>query len=233
MRANHSKERNAANSSKDSNLYYAPGYRIKVNGEDIVKTYLAEVASLTLEDTLEGASRFSFVVNDPGSRWIDQGLFDPGKQVEVEIGYEGKLSPMILGKISLLRPSFPAQGNPRLEIFGQDSSSKSSRIRKQRSYKETMISLKYGSSLISFDLYLDLPVSEEQALPRGTLHSQSEGSIQGRGCSIGLPDLRAGINVELIGLGGKFSGDYRVERTTHTINESRYSTDFEVRKNKK
>ena len=119
MRANQSKDQNAAPSGKDSNLYYAPGYRIKVSGEDIVKTYLAEVTSLTLEDTLEGASRFSFVVNDPGSRWLDQGLFDPGKTVEVEIGYAGKLSPMISGKIDSLRPGFPAEGNPRLEISGQ------------------------------------------------------------------------------------------------------------------
>ena len=79
MRANPGKDRHAATSGKDSNLYYAPRYRIKVGGEDIVKTYLVEVTSLTLEDTLEGAGRFSFVVNDPGSRRLDQGLFDPGK----------------------------------------------------------------------------------------------------------------------------------------------------------
>jgi phage protein D len=230
MRTNQRKDQLAASSTKDSNLNYAPQYRIKLNGEDLVKTYHVEVASLTVEDMLDGTGQFFFIVNDPGSRWLDQGLFDPGKKVEVAIGYAGKLSLMISGQIDSLRPDFPAQGSPRLEISGQDSPSKSSRIRKQRPFKDTSVILKYGSSLISFGLDLDMPKPGEQLLPRTIHHDQLEGPIRGRGCSIGLPDLRPGKNIELIGIGSKFSGDYHVESTTHTINDSGYTTSFEVRK---
>ena len=195
-----------------------------------MKRYLVEVTALTIEDTPEEAGRFSFVVNDPGSRWLDQGLFEPGKPVEVEIGYAGKLSPMISGKIDSLHPGFPVEGNPRLEISGRDSSGNSSLIGKQRSFTDSVVSLKYGSSLLSFDLNVIMPTSEKQVLPQVNPRKKFESLIRGRGCSIGLPDLRPGKNVELIGLGSKFSGDYHVESSTHTINNSGYTTSFEVRK---
>jgi len=49
--------------------------------------------------------------------------------------------------------------------------------------------------------------------------------IQGKGKTLGLPDLRSGRKVRIKGL-GRFSGLYAVNTTTHTIGDSGYTTDF-------
>jgi phage protein D len=55
--------------------------------------------------------------------------------------------------------------------------------------------------------------------------------ITGSGVSIGDPKLRAGTVVEIAGLGANFSGLYYVVRSTHSIGEGGYETQFSVRKN--
>jgi len=49
--------------------------------------------------------------------------------------------------------------------------------------------------------------------------------IQGKGKTVGLPDLRAGRKIRIKGL-GRFSGLYAVNTTTHTIGDGGYSTEF-------
>jgi phage protein D len=48
--------------------------------------------------------------------------------------------------------------------------------------------------------------------------------------TIGLPDLRAGQLVEIVGLGSRFSGTYFITDTTHTIGDGGYTTRFEARR---
>lgn len=47
---------------------------------------------------------------------------------------------------------------------------------------------------------------------------------------IGLPDLRAGQNVVITGLGARLSGRYLVTSSEHTINDSGYLTSFKCRR---
>ena len=54
--------------------------------------------------------------------------------------------------------------------------------------------------------------------------------IRGRAETIGLPEIREGRVVALGGLGGPFPGPYYVERTTHRMDRSGYTTSFEARK---
>ena len=51
----------------------------------------------------------------------------------------------------------------------------------------------------------------------------------GSGQVIGLPDLRPGDNVKLLGLGTRFSGQYQVEKVDHTIGGSGYLCSFDVK----
>ena len=46
---------------------------------------------------------------------------------------------------------------------------------------------------------------------------------------IGLPDLRPGDNLELKGLGQRFSNQYYVTKVEHTLGGSGYLTSFTVR----
>jgi phage protein D len=54
--------------------------------------------------------------------------------------------------------------------------------------------------------------------------------ITATGATVGLPDLRAGSRVEIVGVGERFSGSYFVTSTTHTLSDSGYTTQFECRR---
>jgi phage protein D len=342
--------------------FYVPWYQVIIDGEDISKKYFVEIIDVTFEDTLEGADRFSININDPGTKWLDMGLFESGKEVEIKMGYVDKLSTMIVGEIISHSLSFPADGTPKLEISGYDLSHQFTRVSKQRSFRNVkdsdivgmianeakhklsaqidstetvypakdqnnctdfdfikslaednffeflvkertlyfgrtgkngspILSLKYGSSLLSFnpelntanqvskvqvrgwnpvtkreivgtagrgdedardnggksggdivesvygeveETILDRPVfTQEEAdkLADSILKKISEGLIKGSAQCIGIPEIRAGENIELSGLGKKFSRTYYIERTTHSISSSGYSTTFEVKEN--
>ena len=58
--------------------FYAPAYQVILEGEDLVKTHNVEITQVNFEDMLEGADRFSFTVNDPSMKWINNNLFSPG-----------------------------------------------------------------------------------------------------------------------------------------------------------
>jgi len=48
--------------------------------------------------------------------------------------------------------------------------------------------------------------------------------------TVGVPDIRAGRNVIITGAGARFSGNYFVTQTTHTIGDSGYTTQFNSRR---
>lgn len=54
--------------------------------------------------------------------------------------------------------------------------------------------------------------------------------VEATGTTVGLPNLRAGQRIRILGLGARFSGVYFVIKTTHTINDSGYVTKFTARR---
>lgn len=116
--------------------FYAPRFEILVAGIDIVKEKLIEITSVTVEETLDGADRFSLSLSDPGAKWLDSGLFDPGKEVEIRFGYVDRLTTLLVGEVISLRPSFPAGGTPELEVSGYDLSHQFTRVRRERTFRE-------------------------------------------------------------------------------------------------
>jgi uncharacterized protein len=62
-----------------------------------------------------------------------------------------------------------------------------------------------------------------------TLRQLAQGLVEGRGKTVGLPDLRAGSKVQILGLGNPYEGIYLVTGTTHTIGDGGYTTDFTAR----
>jgi uncharacterized protein len=83
------------------------------------------------------------------------------------------------------------------------------------------------------DLVVDQPVSTEQEardLAISLLRERAYQYITGSGRVIGLPDLRPGDNVELLGLGKRFNGAYYVLKVEHSLGSSGYQTTFNVRR---
>ena len=74
--------------------------------------------------------------------------------------------------------------------------------------------------------------SEEHAknLAKSILLKKHEDVLKGSGESIGIPDLLAGTNIDLKGLGSQFSNIYYIEQTNHSISSSGYKTTFNVKR---
>ena len=349
--------------AKKYNNFYAPNYHVLLDGKDILREHFVELTNVSCDDLLDGADSFSFSISAPGIECIDSDLFEPGKEVEIKMGYEDQLATMIVGVITSISPNFPTDGTPQLEISGFDLSHQfrgvnplepfrdktdseiveeivdaaKHKLKKQidpteperrqvvqdedktvyqfiedlaaRNFFEffvkertlyfrepqkdsdEIVTLKYGVSLLSFnpelntanqvsevtvrgwhpetkeeivgraqrgseegrrrerrsggdiveDIYgrveeriLDKPVftqEEADTRARSILNRRSEGLIQGSANCIGLPEIRAGVNIKLEGLGQKFSRKYYIARTTHTISNSGYSTTFNIKEN--
>ena len=67
-------------------------------------------------------------------------------------------------------------------------------------------------------------------MAKAILLARSNDLVKASGTCVGLTDLRAGQRVRIAGLGARFSGEYFITDTTHTINDSGYITKFNGRR---
>ncbi len=84
------------------------------------------------------------------------------------------------------------------------------------------------------EIQVQIPIASQQEadqLARAIYNARALEFITGGGSSIGLPELRAGQVIELLGLGPRFSGLYYVTQATHRIDDAGYHTTFQVRRN--
>ncbi len=85
--------------------------------------------------------------------------------------------------------------------------------------------------------------TEAKQLARATLEDQSKRLIEASGATVGLPDLRSGCTLEIIGFGirtdmygnltgtsSDFDGEYYVTESTHIIGSGGYRTQFSARR---
>jgi uncharacterized protein len=89
------------------------------------------------------------------------------------------------------------------------------------------------------EITVDRPISSEAEAERDAkriLRQLASELVVAKGKTIGLPDLRAGVKIQIRGLGKRFSGpdedrpfEYVVTDTTHTFGEGGYTTDFTAR----
>lgn len=107
---------------------YNPSFLIKIKGTELRHAATVDVLSVSVTDVADGPDSFSFTVRDrnptPGAfaggqfRWLDDGLFDEGNEVEISIGYVDNLQFMLRGDITACTPSFPESGVPTLAVRG-------------------------------------------------------------------------------------------------------------------
>lgn len=69
---------------------------------------------------------------------------------------------------------------------------------------------------------------DAKVIARAMLRWLLDGMYEGSGSCIGMPMLRAGDQIDIRGVGRRFSGTYRLGKVTHTINSSGYQTQFEI-----
>jgi phage protein D len=153
--------------------FYAPTATITVDGKDLLSEGV-EVISTTVDNSLEGADQFSFVVNNAFDidkrqlRWIDD-VFAIGKRVEIKMGYMDKLELMLLGLITNVKTDYPSSGLPQVTVSGYDYSYRMMKCRKSDALDKKKdsqvvpsIATKYGLNVGGIDdSELELPRVEK------------------------------------------------------------------------
>ena len=120
--------------------FYAPGFEVKIEGENLPRNVLRDVMEIKYIDSLTEIDRFEMTVSNwnPTTRrfkfigsepdnYLTSGdpeaglykLFQPcEKKVEVLLGYTGKLLSMMAGNFTTMEPNFPSAGAPTLTVTG-------------------------------------------------------------------------------------------------------------------
>ena len=126
-------------------VFFAPAFRIKLNGQDTGREVIADVLEVSFTDDLENIDSFEFVLHDwdaaqrrpkYSSPWNEDGqllklsengpavpVFEPGAAVSLFMGYteEGELPLIMEGEAVSLTPSFPASGAPTCRVRALDA----------------------------------------------------------------------------------------------------------------
>jgi phage protein D len=105
--------------------FYVPYFQVKIAGRPPGLDVIRDILQVSYKDNITEIDSFEITINnwDAGARaykYSDSELFDPGKELELWMGYYGKdpLRLMIKGQITALRPAFPASGPSTLAISG-------------------------------------------------------------------------------------------------------------------
>jgi phage protein D len=105
--------------------YYAPDYKIEVEGQEVDPESKGDVLDLKVTMDLANLTHFDLTVNNWDDKHLtfkysDTTTFDLGNRIHVQMGYAGRLLSMVQGLITTLTPHFPESGPPTLVIGGED-----------------------------------------------------------------------------------------------------------------
>jgi uncharacterized protein len=111
--------------------FYVPAFQVSIAGKPLQDGLLRDVMQVTYRDSIEEIDFFELVVNnwDAGARRpqpkyegalqpTNAGVFDPGQQLELRMGYMKDLTLMLTGEITTLEPNFPDASGSTLSVRG-------------------------------------------------------------------------------------------------------------------
>lgn len=137
--------------------FYVPHFEVKLNGRSAGKEVIRDIISVTYKDNIKEIDKFEITINnwdakDRKFKYSDDTLFDPGKEIELWMGYFGKdrMRLMLKGEITSLRPTFPTDGQPTLAISGLNLLHRLRKKQESRAYidlKDSEIAKQIGQRL--------------------------------------------------------------------------------------
>jgi phage protein D len=117
--------------------FYAPAFEIRIRGRKLPRDVARDVMQVTYKDIVNEIDSFELTINnwdadardfkyvgiegrigDADARARYLGIFNPGAEAEIWMGYAGNLRLMMSGQITTLAPNFPANGAPTLAVRG-------------------------------------------------------------------------------------------------------------------
>lgn len=116
---------------------HTPKYKVKVDGRELPPDAIAALREIAIDQSVDMADMFTITFANPQGKIADDKKFQPGKRVEVELGYEengGKTSPVMDGEIVAVRATFPRKGAPNVRIIGYTKHHRLQRGRQVRAF---------------------------------------------------------------------------------------------------
>jgi phage protein D len=103
--------------------FYVPAFELKVGQERLERSVIHDITQVSYKDNIKEIDSFEITLSNWDSRtrdfkYSDKETFNPGKKLELWMGYFGKLRLMLTGEITTLKPSFPSGGQPTLVVSG-------------------------------------------------------------------------------------------------------------------
>lgn len=118
-----------------------PESRILINDAEIAPDLRADILEICVRQYVVGGDCFEVTINALGSgerelKWLDEAEIAPGNKIEVQLGYRGELTTLIVGEITALAASFPAGEGPQVRVQGFDRLHRLRRGRRTRVFHE-------------------------------------------------------------------------------------------------
>ncbi|CUI07394.1 phage late control D family protein [Massilia antarctica] len=103
--------------------FYVPSFEVRLDGRPPGREVVRDILSVSYKDSLQDIDSFDITINNWDAqtrsfKYSDSDLFDPGKRLDLSMGYRDGQRTMLKGEITSLRPSFPAGGGSTLTISG-------------------------------------------------------------------------------------------------------------------
>ncbi len=116
-----------------------PEWKIKLNGSDLSHEIVSDVLGVEVEQHINGADTFDITLSawDAVSqelKWIDDGSFAEGSELEVLAGYGEELESLIVGEVVALQINYSAENPPVLQVEGHDKLHRFRRGRKSQTF---------------------------------------------------------------------------------------------------
>jgi phage protein D len=195
-------------------VFFAPSFRIKLDGQDTGREVIADVLEISFTDDLENIDSFEFVLNDwdiarqrPkfSSPWDESGqvltlseggppvpVFEPGALVSLFMGYaeEGELPLIMEGEVVSLSPSFPASGAPTCRVRALDAFQRGlQKIHVEDNYSGTAKAIieqlcRENDITVQFSTIEEEGSEEEDVDIEGILYDEIQKRAQGYGLSM-------------------------------------------------
>jgi phage protein D len=108
--------------------FYVPRFEVYIDGKKLDSNVINDVLQVTYKDKVDDIDSFTVEINNwdadqrafrfaPPQKGLE-GIFDPGKKIEIWMGYYNNMRRMMRGEITGLEPNFPESGASTLSIHG-------------------------------------------------------------------------------------------------------------------
>lgn len=223
------------------------GLEPQADDTQVEHDYVMQANQTDLEFIRERAARIHFEVLVKGKTLIFRKSNEVGSKIYTLVWGHTQAA-LAAGPDSLPLKSFSTTMNTlkppsKVEVRGYDVKNKKEFVGKAGTGDETttMAGTQTGGAVVSAAFRkprqltrVSIPMAsqaEADQHAKALFNNQSLNFVTGNGSTVGQPDIRSGSVVQLQGLGPRFSGQYYIDKATHTIGGDGYHIDFTVKRN--